>query len=71
MARRLRKVKFQSRSDAGDGVSGGLEDLTELADGGVTKELGALTVGDVVKVEGDALVGGVNDDVSQASKRSE
>jgi len=34
-----------------------------LANGGVTKELGAFTVGDVVIEEGDALVGGVDGDV--------
>ena len=41
--------------DAGDGVGGGLEDLTELADGGVTKELGAFAVGDVAGKDNDAI----------------
>jgi hypothetical protein len=49
--------------DAGDRVGGGLEDLAELADGGVAKEFGAFSVGNVVIVEGNAFVGWVDGDV--------
>ena len=54
---------FQSRSMLATAVGGGFEDLTELADGGVSKEFGAFPVGDVVIVEDDAFVRGKDKDV--------
>jgi hypothetical protein len=52
--------------DAGDGVGGGFEDLPELTDRCVAKKLGAFTVGDVVIVEGDALIGRIDRDIDPA-----
>lgn len=49
--------------DAGDGVCGGLEDLAELSDGGVAKELCAFTIGDVVVEEGDAFIARIDRDI--------
>ena len=46
--------------EADDGVGGGFENLMELADRGVAQGLGPFAVGDVLIVEGDALVGGAD-----------
>ena len=49
--------------DADDGVSGGFEHLAKLAGRGISKELGSFSIGDVVIVEGDTFVRGINRDI--------
>ena len=46
--------------EAGDSVSSGLEDLTELADGGVAQELRAFAVRDVAGEDDDAIFVGMD-----------
>ena len=59
----IEKGKIPVAVDAGHGVGCGFEDLPELADRGVAKELGAFAVGDVVIIEGYSFVGRVDRDV--------
>ncbi len=49
--------------DAGDGVGGGLEHLHELVGGCVAEKLGALAIGDIAEVDGDAFVHGEDVDI--------
>src|SRR5207302_11152507 len=46
--------------DSGDRVCGGFENLSELADGGVSKELGTLPVSDVAGDDDDAIFVGAS-----------